>query len=206
VSKPPTHSPAVPRKVVLRLADLAGVPTNDREAFCERVSDRLLRLWKRDRRAVSSKPGPDLVKAAKAARTLQEAFYRLNKHDREWVDNMLSSQMQFERGEIHHLETTILNLAMVFSVATGRPPPLPPHLGRPLGIKDQMFRELVFSLLSAAVDSHGKFTLDKNSQSGTLLKALNILRPHLPKGLVPAALPVGTIQKLKTDFFRRTHL
>jgi hypothetical protein len=75
-----------------------------------------------------------------------------------------------------------------------------------LGIKDQMFRELVFSLLSAATWSRGKFTLDKNCQSGTLLKALTILRPELPKGLVPKALPVGTIQRLKTEFFRGPRL
>jgi hypothetical protein len=206
VSKPPIHAPPVPKDVMLRLAKLAGVPTNDREAFCEHASNGFLRLWKRDRRAVSSNPGPALIKAAKAARTLQEAFYRLKKHDREWVDNILSSEMQFELGEIHHLESTILNLAMVFSAAIGRPTSLPPHLGRSLGIKDQMLRDLVFSLLSAATESHGKFTLDKNSQSGTLLKALDILRPHLPKGLVPKALPVGTVQKLKTDFFRLARL
>jgi hypothetical protein len=130
VSKPPNHTPPVRRDVVLRLAKLAGVPTNDREEFCVGVSDSLLRLWQRDRRAVSSKPGPALIKAAKAARTLQEAFYRLNKHDREWMDNILSSQMQFELGKIHHLETTIVNLGMVFSAAIGRPAPLPPHLDK----------------------------------------------------------------------------
>jgi hypothetical protein len=69
-----------------------------------------------------------------------------------------------------------------------------------------MLRELVFDLLSAARGNYGEFTLDKNRQSGTLLKALDILRPHLPKGLVPNALPVGTIQKLKTEFSRSERL
>ena len=69
-----------------------------------------------------------------------------------------------------------------------------------------MLRELVFSLLSAADGARGEFTLDKNRGTGTLLRALELLRPHLPKGLVPNALPIGTIQKLKADFFREPRL
>jgi hypothetical protein len=69
-------------------------------------------------------------------------------------------------------------------------------------IKDQSLREIVFGLLSAADEARGEFTLNPKRESGTLLDALNVLRPHLPKGLVPNALPIGTIKKLKADFFR----
>jgi hypothetical protein len=71
-----------------------------------------------------------------------------------------------------------------------------------------MLRELVFSLLSAAHDNYGQFTLDKNRESGTLLKALDILRPYLPKGLVldEDDLPVGTIQRLIKEFSRLERL
>jgi hypothetical protein len=210
VPKPPIDDPPeLPGNVALRLAALARVPTDDRDSFCERISESLASLWKRDRRAVSLKPGPALVRAAKAAQTLQKEVYRLNQQDREWVDNIMSSEMvQFERGKIHDLTMTIVNLAMVFSSAIGRPSPLPPMGWLPprwrasAMIKDQMLRELVFCLLSAADSTGGKFTLDKNYQKGTLLDALNILRDHLPKGLVPKALPIGTIQKLKADFYR----
>jgi len=152
-----------------------------------------------------------LVRAAKAAQALQKAVYSLSQQDRAWVDNIMSSGMlQFERGKIHDLKMTIVNLAMVFSSAIGRPSPLPPMAWLPprlrasARIKDQRLRELVFDLLSAADEARGEFTLNKNRQTGTLLDALNILRDgdHLPKGLVPNALPIGTIQKLKADFFR----
>ncbi len=203
--------PELPRNVALRLARLAHVPHHERESFCEHVSRNLLGLWKRDRRAVSSKPGLALVRAAKAAQALQKAVYSLSQQDRAWVDNIMSSGMlQFERGKIHDLKMTIVNLAMVFSSAIGRPSPrppmpwLPPRLRASAMIKDQRFRELVFDLLSAADEARGAFTLNKNRQTGTLLDALNILRDgdHLPKGLVPNALPIGTIQKLKANFFR----
>ena len=69
-----------------------------------------------------------------------------------------------------------------------------------------MLRELVFSLYSAAEETGGELTFDKNKQKGTLVEVLELLRDHLPTGLVPNALPLGTIQKLKTDFFRLTRL
>ena len=113
--------PELPKPVALRLAKFAGVPAADREIFCEHVSDSFQRIWKRDRRAVPSQPGPALKEAAKAARALQKAVYSLNTQDREWVDNIMSSQLQFEAGKIHDLETTIRNIASVFSGAIGRP-------------------------------------------------------------------------------------
>jgi hypothetical protein len=160
--KAPIHPlPKLPRVLAERLAKLAKVPANDRDEFCELISDSALRLWKRDRRATSSKPDQALIQAAMAARTLQQQFFNMNKQDRDWVENIIHSQMQFSAGEIHHLEPTILNVAMVFSAAIGRPLPLPRHLERillkrvPPKIKDQMFRELVFGLLSAAAETRG---------------------------------------------------
>jgi hypothetical protein len=207
---PPQLPPKLPSVLAERLAKLAKVPTNERDEFCKRISETVLRLWKRDRRSMSSKPGQDLVQAAKAARTLQQTFFRLNKQDRDWVENIMHLEMQFMAGEIHHLESTILNLTMLFCSAIGRPSPLPRHSERflerllpkrvPPKIKDQMFRELVFGLLSAAAETRGQFRFDKNYESGTLARALNLLRDHLPKGFVPEPLPVVTIQRLKTDF------
>lgn len=85
---PPIHPlPKLPGIITQRLAKLAKVPAYEQHEFCERISDRLLRLWKRDRRAMSGKPRYALIEAANAARTLQKTFYRLNKQDRDWVEN-----------------------------------------------------------------------------------------------------------------------
>ena len=201
---PPRLPPKLPGVVAKRLAKLAKVPTDEQDEFCKRISETVLSLWKRDRRAESSKPDQALIRTAKAARTLQQNFFYMNEQDRDWVENIVRSQKQFMAGEIQDLKSTILNVAMVFSAATGRPSPLPRHLWLPERvppkIKDQIFRELVFGLLGAAKDTGGHFSFDKNPVSGTLAKALNDLRRHLPIGLVPDPLPRTIIQKLKTDF------
>jgi hypothetical protein len=207
VPKPPINTPRkLPRDVARKLAGLAKVPTHERDAFYEDLSQSVAELWQVDRRGDSAKPGLALVTAAKAARTLQKAFDSLNKQDRAWVDNIRSSPiMQFEAGEINDLESTILNLAIVFCRSVGKPAPVPRRFWEtmPLKIKDQMLRELVFSLLRAGIDRGKKpFRLDQNAKTGTLLDALDELRDHLPPGLVKDPLPVRTIQKLKSDFAR----
>ncbi len=43
----------------------------------------------------------------------------------------------------------------------------------------------------------GHLTLDKNTRSGTLALALTLLRPHLPPGLIPPALPFSSLSWVK---------
>jgi hypothetical protein len=160
--------------------------------------------WKRDRRSTGDKPGAALIYAADAARTLQKTYFRIKKQDHDWIANILQSQTQFLAGKIDDIETTIINLSMLFNEAVGRPSPLPPHAAgrRSLRIKDQMLRELVFGLLAATENAGGKLTFTKDSVTGTLAEALNNLREHLPTGLVQDPLPRVVIQRLKADFFR----
>jgi hypothetical protein len=197
----------LPSNVARRLATLARVPATEQEPFQEQFSGSFALALQRAR-TVSSEPGSALVKAARAATTLQQEFHRLSQQDRERVENIKSSSMAREIS----LEPTITKLAVVFNHAIGRPSEwlaLPRVFRRRqvrFTVKNQMLRELVFSLLRAAHDHCGEFTLDKNRESGTLVKALDILRPHLPKGLVPNPLPVGTIQRLIKEFSRLERL
>jgi hypothetical protein len=206
-SSPTRALPKLPGVVPERLAKLAKVPRNEQQDFCRRISDLVATLRKRDRRVTSSKPSQALKRAAKAARDLQNNFEYMGKEDRDWLENILRSQMQFEDGKINHLDLTITNLAILFSEAIGGPPPFP-RIVRimfpkriPPNVRDQFLRVLVFGLLSAARDSRGHFTFDKNPGSGTLAQALNLIRRYLPEGLVPDPLPFSTIQRLKTDFY-----
>jgi hypothetical protein len=200
---PPRKLPSV---LAERLAKLAEVPAEYRDEFRDRISETVQNAWKRDRRSTGQKPDRHLVYAADAARTLQKTFFRVKKQNRDWVETIKQSQMQFLAGEIHHVEATITNLSMLLNTAVGRPSPLPPHLAKgSLKIKDQMLRELVFGLLAAADNAGRKLTFNKNSETGTLAKALDLLRDHLPTGLVPEPLPAAVIQRLKTDFYRLRH-
>lgn len=59
------------------------------------------------------------------------------------------------------------------------------------------FNCFVLRLLWDAQASGGVLSLDKNFGKGTLVDALNLLRPHLPPKLIPKALPLSTLAKIK---------
>ena len=201
---PSTYPPAAQLKILAeRLAKKAKVPTDNRDDFCEHISQTVLRVRKRDRRSTGRKPGLKLTEAADAARTLQRVFLGLSEEDRDWLENIKGCQIQFAAGEIQDLEATILNQAMLFNAAIGRPSPLPQFLkrGSPK-IKDQMLRELVFGMLAAAAETGGKLTFNGNSETGTLAQALDLLRDYLPRGLLATPLPASSIKRLKSDFSR----
>jgi hypothetical protein len=209
MSKPGQHPPnALPKNVALKIANLFHVPKVERETFCDHLCTSMQRLWKRDRRATSSKPGAALRQAAEATRSLLKSFDKLRQEDRDWVDNFCAQSTLFGEG-IERLDTTILNLAIVFNHAVGRPSPIPRKLlalseklgVEPLSVRDQMFREVVTGLMTAAAENRGKFTLDSTSKTGTLIEALDLLRDHLPEGLVRYDPPAGTIQRIKKQFW-----
>jgi hypothetical protein len=145
-----------------------------------------------------------LIEAAQAARVLDKKFAGMNEHDRKWVDELKRTQgVVFAAGEINDLEATITNIAILLHDALGKSYPIPKHLEAVRdSVKDQRLRELIFGLLSAASETGGRFTFNKNSVSGSLAIALTQLRPHLPAGLVPDPLRATTIQRLKADFER----
>jgi hypothetical protein len=206
--KAPTRLPnRIPESVARKIAERFCIPEVDYEPFCDALCNVVERLWKRDRRAVPSKPGASLHKAAEATRALRKAFDSLPKADRGWVEN-IHAQSLFCGS--HDLDTMILDLSITFNHAVGKPAPVPRKslkhneaFGvRPLSVRDQMFREVVIGLLTAATENHGKPTLDANCKTGRLIEALDLLRDHLPQGLVPEPddLPAGTIQRIRKQF------
>ena len=164
-------------------------------------------VWDLDRRAVSSKPDHALLKAAKAARTLNEAFCSLNKDDREWVESLIARNNRY--GEFQReFMLTLSRIDDLFNTAIGKPMMTIPGTatlrnkkGRAKGaVKDTIFETFIRHILLFTTDAHGELTFDKDSETGTLVEVLNALREHLPKGVVPNVLPYGTIQRIKTKF------
>jgi hypothetical protein len=72
--------------------------------------------------------------------------------------------------------------------------------GRPRGgafsISSRSLVEFVFRLLLDVRAAGGRLTLDKNTGGGTLVKALDLLRPHLPPGLIPKKPPLSTLARI----------
>jgi len=204
--KRPAHaSRPLPKKVALDLARRAGVPNKHRASFCDIVWGGVQAVWDRDRRG--KKPGPALVRAAEAARKLHKVLVNLSPDDRAWAGKLLAKSPWY-RHWIPELSGTTYGLAHLLSTAQGKVPPrrqdkvLDPHVrGRRRGtVKDVEFRNFVVDLLVAAAETDGQLTLEKNLGTGSLIDALNILRPYLPKGIIPNVLPLGTLQTCKTNY------
>ncbi len=64
-------------------------------------------------------------------------------------------------------------------------------------MKDSIFQNFVCDLWISTTVAGGKLSFEKTTPRGTLIKALEMLAPHLPNGFVPKALPASTLQKLK---------
>lgn len=72
---------------------------------------------------------------------------------------------------------------------------LPGKTGRPNS--PMAFTTLVGWLNGIADECGGRASIDAKQRSGRIVDALEILRQRLPKGIVPNALPCGTIARLK---------
>jgi hypothetical protein len=73
--------------------------------------------------------------------------------------------------------------------------------GRPLGArKDYAFLLFASRLITdVEYEAGGRLTLDGTGLSGSLLTALNLLAPFLPRGLIPNKPPFGTLKKILAD-------
>jgi hypothetical protein len=212
---PPTQTPpALPWEVAMQVAELARIPAGpiggQREPFCDALCESVQEVWETDRRAVSSRPGRALFKAAEAARTLNEAICSLNKDDREWVGRLMARSHRYAELPREFL-LTISQIDDPFSTAIGESSPLIPGTatlrykkGRRRGyVNDMTFYAFIRHPLLWATEYDGEFTFDKNYKKGPLIDALIILRPHLPKGAVPNVLPFGTIQRIITKYRKK---
>ena len=209
-------------RVAQQIADIARVPIGERGLFCNNVCDIVETASKQPRRTKSSKPGQALLKAADAARILNEAVCNLNHTDRKWISRVIANdpwlsqepwlRIAKEPFEIDELNRTVHSLELLFKTSIGKPAPLAPGAavlsekrGRKRGaVNDAAFQNFARNLLICVSDGGGTLSLDKNknSKTGTLVEALACLRSCTPKGLIPKTLPLGTLQTIKTQHLK----
>jgi hypothetical protein len=168
-------------KELSRLADLARVPQETRGEFSDFIANRLLRdFYQLGERQHHNQAA--VTKTIKAARLFKLKIAKLDPKDREYlVERSLEEEINFflERAVGPH---EFLRRALV-----GR-------RGRPLDtIKNREFRPFVLNLLFIAERLGGGFTFTKSNRTGTLIKAIELLRPYAPPGVVPRALSHSTI-------------
>jgi hypothetical protein len=196
----------LPWDVASHIAELAKVTDDLKHFCCVGICAAVQRVWEWDRRSVSSEKSEALIEAAKAAQALKAAVKAMNETDRKWVQQVADQHTILDDIPLRDdLDRTLSVLSHLFNTAIGRPDSddvaAPRKRGRKKGDSyNRAFQIFVSCLLFEIHISEGKLTFDKNSEKGTLIDALNILRPHLPRGVIPNVLPLGTIQTIKTRY------
>jgi hypothetical protein len=207
----------VPRDAALELARLAEIPDHEIESFCDAISHTVDEVWQKDHRGISPRRSAGLVAAAKAALALNRAVCNLNKRDRKWLGHILkkgelvswstsrADDIDRRAGRpipvVLSIDEQVWAIASDLSTTAGLlgPPPWPGianHRPRISSVKDISFSLVVRRLRSWATECRGRFTYNKRYQSGSLLLALEVLRPHLPDRVIPRALPLTTIDRI----------
>ncbi len=92
-------------------------------------------------------------------------------------------------------------LSEAHSVLRAKPRPNPrgrPRRGAFSAIHSASLTEFTLRLLLVVRFANGQLSIDKNSGEGTLVDALNLLRPYLPRGFIPQKLPMAMLDKVRT--------
>jgi hypothetical protein len=196
------------REDVARVAGLFGVPSEKRDLFCDLVCKVVQDVRKRAGRFKPSEGA--LVDAANAARMLNEALARLNDQDRELTEELLSEHPEYSHLDnaeaVKLLREKVGWLVGLFSTAIGKRPvsgAQPDRRRRRRGdVENVIFQDFVFDLLSNVGACGGDFTFDKNYERGSLVEAIQILRHHLPEGVVqePLSKRMSTIGRIVTQY------
>jgi len=184
--------------VMQQLADLAHVPTTDgaREYFSRFIVRILSDAWENDGPHDASlklqSTNPALSRAARALRSARQALADLDKRDREALWWPIS---EVESG---------IDRFFDFVVGGSEPiRPQPHRRGRRSGtVKNRPFQIFVRGLFLAAETAGGRYTLEKNIGTGSVLEAIEILTPYLPDGFLPKY-SFSTLQRIKSGLPKR---
>jgi hypothetical protein len=125
--------------------------------------------------------------------------------DRDWVEQLRRRTPKYRTKLPELPPETIYLLAHLLSSAANKSPPRPAGVAPPShqksernrSLKDAMFSDFVRRLRFVAEQSGGKLGL--GAKGGNLVKAICLLNPHLPKGLVPDRLRIGTLRNIRND-------
>jgi hypothetical protein len=170
-------------EVLLGLAELGNIPQEKRKAFSDFITSSLLEI-----RVISEQHHNEeaVSKAVRTAQKLKRELANLDLKDREKlvdqsfedeIDRFLEITMDWYR-RLRYLRLRRSRKDQV--KGPGRPTGTP---GNP------RLRQLVLDLVHVAKWAGGGFTYDKNYTKGTLVEALEQLRPYAPTGVVPPTLP-----------------
>jgi hypothetical protein len=203
---------AIQEAVLRELAGLARVPEYAREAFFDAI-DQLLAYahggWLF--RSQSSRLGDaSFLNAERAVRDAHLAVRALSPAQwdylRESIEAIPASNGDPDNGvpaARDDWDYMLTVLVMAFAKRTGKTPFVAPVRGRGRRrgtVGNYPFQSFVRELWRQTERYGGRLSFSpKNGGSGAMLKALAVLEPCLPSGLVPKALPLSTIERIRQE-------
>jgi hypothetical protein len=197
-------SDATHRQIVDQIATLAGA--NDIDRLHRGISVELTEHWSSYRRIDDSKTKMEVLEKDWSKQTIGElkSLQHLSHELSACLGNLgvlariiLTEQTQELIAPLKKLAATsakcLSGIRKLTPRALGRPSSLD-MLSPPANLS---FHEFTLHLLWDVREAGGRLTFDKNTGSGTLTKAIELLRPHVPPNLIPNSLPLSTLWRVK---------
>jgi hypothetical protein len=206
-------------KAIAEIARLAKIPTINSEPFRGTVSSKLWGAEQNARFLAAARELDDgsLEKAEAAIRSAYDAVRALKAPQRNLFEKAFlvagcCRELLNEDVAPRTLGLGVLEaLVAAFASLSNKSPTFEPRSGakRPKGtIGRWRFQEVVGVLWQTVNKYEGKlsFSCKENRGSGTMVDALEILRPALPPGLIPSELPAKSIEQVKKTLEVKTYL
>jgi hypothetical protein len=192
--------------LLVKLVKIAGI-SEDESAFRFVIRSLILETWTQHTMQKYGERGSKaLKKAAHAVLALDEALSWLNKDERAVIHEALEQRRRSDKKGpgFGNYQWTAWYLAEAICFSAGFPGPSQPsdvREGRSLGsgrgkkpgaenVQTRGFKRFAASLDDLARIGGGGFTLTK------FMKAIELLRDHLPPGFVPKVLPSATLKRI----------
>jgi hypothetical protein len=193
-------------EVLNGLADLAKVSEDEQKLFFDAIREAVDLAWERHALVTSCATKKSIRDLEKIASALYRSLHNLDKSERKFIGQVLEERsLAFDRisGDGGLLKATY-EVAHLFSILTGRPPPSYPHLparrakrGRPSGSVDNwILHDFVLDLVLHAQGAGGRLPLDANNKYGALIWAVELLGSYLPVDLAERQLSPRTLRRL----------
>jgi hypothetical protein len=210
----PKHHVVPPDDTLVKLADRARVPEEQRDFYYERILENVHNICEHKKLIDGGLTKEHGSRLHQATVVLRETLDNLDENEKKLVCSVLNDKGAFVFDRFSHegidgLRQTVFQLDVLFRLLTGKPRPhqgsLPRKCGnrpggrRPGSSKGSLLENFVSELLISTITAGGKLSFEKNTCGGTLPDAIEMLRPYLPEGVVPNVLPSPTLQKIKAD-------
>jgi hypothetical protein len=194
-------------RVLEQLAELAGVPDEQRKSFFESIRRNVQKACELDALAKGGMANKKGATLHQAALTLYDELGNLNDAQRVPLEAILSNaKFGLDRisGEgVAGLRLTTYQIARLLTLVTDKTPPRHPdqrpesRRGGRGPRKHRRFQIFVYDFLQTTMAAGGKLHNNAWGQSSSLADALMILVPYLPAGFDPTLFSLATLQRIK---------